>query len=780
MTERTEIAGPIDPEDAPARRSPWRRPLRIVAQVILGLGLGAVITEVMFSRRDGGAFPHVNFYVPDAELGVRLEPGASMRFQLRENPRSTIHVNSRGYRGDEWPAPDGREILVVGDSQVFGLGVGDDATFSARLAHDTRRTIINAGVPTYGPAEYLAVARELLGERKPKTVVVVLNFVNDPFELGRPNRERHAVWDGWAVRSETAPADVFEFPGRRWLFSQSHAVYALRRWLHEGDQPGGAELDDPVDLGTPSEGGLHDLVLASQSAHAETAGATKVALADIRRSFERLGKIDGELLERRDQLDQLVSRASPSEFDYLEQRIARGQPGDIVSESHSEASRSVRITAAMIREAAREREQLLAALLAKEAKKGKREAHELVAAEAALLAERVSLREKIATGVTPVPPPASIFRAYLRDFKALCDEHGAELVVVALPIDVQVDVGEWAKYGVTDGPDMTDSLLLLADLVTDARALGVRALDATAALHAAQPGAFLDHDIHMTARGHAALAEALAATLEAPVVPRLLDPAPGLPAGRSFVPSADEWSAADEVAVKGSTAAGCTTQIRREWLRVQCRRQKPRDGFVAASLREGGSPASMVMRTTDALSLVTPMTIGAPITARFVWKSVTRDLEIRWPAGADGKPRFTGTFVDATPDQPLVPTPHPAVEPLCACHETLTHERFCNEAGSADWYDHPGDCNPACSNLWGDPDLDTACAATHGDRCEDRIACVQNDPLVAPTCPTGQIHAFASNACFADLRPGPPVRHRHLHPVAGRRRVRMNEAPWRT
>jgi len=37
------------------------------------------------------------------------------------------------------------------------------------------------------------------------------------------------------------------------------------------------------------------------------------------------------------------------------------------------------------------------------------------------------------------------------------------------------------------------------------------ALDATPALAAAEPGAFLDGDIHLTPRGHRALAEALAA-----------------------------------------------------------------------------------------------------------------------------------------------------------------------------------------------------------------------------------------------------------------------------
>ena len=112
-----------------------------------------------------GAFPHANFYVPDEELGVRLEPGATMRFQLGDNPVSEIRVNADGYRGDDWPLPGKDEILVVGDSQVFGLGVEGDETFSARLAEATGRTVLNGGVPTYGPAEYAAVALEVARSR---------------------------------------------------------------------------------------------------------------------------------------------------------------------------------------------------------------------------------------------------------------------------------------------------------------------------------------------------------------------------------------------------------------------------------------------------------------------------------------------------------------------------------------------------------------------------------------------------------------------------------------
>src|SRR5690606_6518731 len=89
--------------DFDALERPWRARLRRclgrTAQLIVGLSFGLALAEAAFWLRDDGAFPHVNFYEPDPELGARLRPGASMRFRLGDNPTSTIHVNAQGFRG---------------------------------------------------------------------------------------------------------------------------------------------------------------------------------------------------------------------------------------------------------------------------------------------------------------------------------------------------------------------------------------------------------------------------------------------------------------------------------------------------------------------------------------------------------------------------------------------------------------------------------------------------------------------------------------------------------
>ncbi|WP_181233246.1 alginate O-acetyltransferase AlgX-related protein [Enhygromyxa salina] len=732
-----------EPKPKPKRK--WLRRTFISIQVLAGLVLGLVIAENVFTKRDEDAFPHVNFYVEDPELGVRLEPGATMNFRLRNNPLSTIHVNAQGYRGADWPAAGANEgeIIVLGDSQVFGLGVDDDATFSVQLAALTGRPVLNAGVPTYGPPEYLALAKELLEQRKPAMLVVTINFLNDAFEIDRPNKDRHTVWDGWAVRAEHAPAKVRQFPGRKWLYSQSHAFYAFRRWRHARGKAQLPDGEEAVDLGTPSEGRFEDLVVDSNSAHAQRDAELDQAKLALDASRTRIGKLDEELRSNRDRLDDLVREASEYEFGEFERDVARGEPGDIVDEDFGEEGRSVLLTAGLIRKAARERDAHLQRLLRKQERKGDTQAKDLIDTEAKLLAERHALRQQIANGIPLVPPPKSVFDEYIQQLQALCDEHGAELVLVALPVDVQVDASEWDKYGVSDRPDMSESLVLLRDLVDNAEQHGVRALDATDALREAEPGAFLDHDIHMTAKGHAAVGAALAARL-ATGLPVAL-PGGGLPDGLSFVPARDEWSPTEEVNVAGSTKAGCATQIEGDWLRVRCVRKDKRDGFGGLELVEGGTPATMLVHNRDGLTLTTPLTIGEPVTARFHFAKQIRELQVRWPVGDDGKPKFVGAFVDVE-GQPKADEPAAELSRLCTCYEKTAEEFWCQETyPDGEAYQ----CQESCGGLWADPALIESCTAAFSDSCGRLLSCVQNDPLTAPDCPAGSVHAFASNACFA-------------------------------
>ena len=153
----------------PAKRRGAGRWLVAALSILLGLCVGLAIAEVTFSMRDEGAFPHLNVYVADEELGVALEPRSITRLRVATNPVTEIHIGPGGFRGSALAPPSDDEILVVGDSQVFGLGVNDDETLSAVLATLLDRPVINGGVPTYGPLEYTAVVRRVLENREVPT-----------------------------------------------------------------------------------------------------------------------------------------------------------------------------------------------------------------------------------------------------------------------------------------------------------------------------------------------------------------------------------------------------------------------------------------------------------------------------------------------------------------------------------------------------------------------------------------------------------------------------------
>ncbi len=482
-------------------------------RALAGFAFGAALAEGAFAWRDRGAFPHLNVYEPDTRLGVRLRPGSTERISFAGNPVTSVRINRQGFRGADWPPPSAGETIVLGDSQVFGLGVEEDETFGAQLGRlPGAGPVLNAGVPTYGPPEYQHLLEGLAAERRPGAVVLVINLANELFEAARPNAERHAVWDGWAVRKETAPARVVRFPGRGLLFGRSHAIYALRGYWQ-------GLSAEPDDRGFASEGTWHDLVRASSEADEARALAERQAAERASARAEAADEAGQRAREAQLRLEKVFFSHYPDLAGTDEgqaYRRAHGEPVDIVitRNVYSEAARDPIRTAAILVKGAIARQQIEAAM---------RERAEGGPDEGAARAIRESLDERAAWAAWqsalrgPAPPaaPRSPLADAIARAKATCDAAGARLLVVALPLDVQVSPDEWRKYGAPP-LDMAPTAVLIDDVLAAARAAGAAALDATPALRAAEPGAFLRGDLHMTPRGHRALAGAIAAALAAP------------------------------------------------------------------------------------------------------------------------------------------------------------------------------------------------------------------------------------------------------------------------
>lgn len=703
--------------------------------VLLGLAAGLGIAEGAFRARDGGAFPHLNVYLADPELGVRLQPGATQRVAFGGNPVTRVRVNAQGYRGEDWPAPSGDEVLVVGDSMAFGLGVEEGDTFAAKLGQEMGARVANAGVPTYGPPEYEKVLAELLEKRKPKTVVYTLNLRNDAFEARRPNAERHRVWDGWAVRRENTPSAYATFPGRAWLFRDSHAVFALRQWLYF--QGGGSA----VSRGVPSEGDVRDLLDVSGKLEEARAQAREETLrrAAVREAEARYATLSATAADLHVKLlaYKTLKLGGATSSVYL---ASSAIPGDIVVPQLGEEGMPLGASVKYVREAVALRERLERELRERAlAEAGSPDSKEILRS----LEERDRLEKKLreahAAPLQIVRESLPIIDVVLRA-EALVEQKGARFVLLALPLDVMVSPAEWKKYG--EAPvDVSPARVLLDDLAAAVRDAGGTVVDPSAELAAAEPGAYLDRDPHPTAKGHLAIAKAIArglrekASTGAPRGPLL-----ALPEGRSRLPRPGDWSlVAGGYLVSGSDAAGCDTKRIREWVYVRCTKKKSGPTPAGVEVLSGGHGEALALTNAGVVSLVAPIVRGDALEARFTWlndgpqksggaPTFSKKLVIRWPA--DVVEPDAAIVKDEGPGQPA-----PAIDlsRLCACYEETSGQKSCEGMLAAP--------RPEC-------------LATYGSGpCRALMECATGWPARMPRCPEGQLNAGAELWCFTPCAP---------------------------
>jgi hypothetical protein len=150
--------------------------------------------------------------------------------------RTVVTTNSLGFRGPELRPREPRDrtrVLVLGDSFTYGVGVEDDATFSARLAaSDPGLEVLNAGVNGYATSHELLLLREVGLGVQPDLVLLAF-FWNDVTEAWRKPSPPFTLEDGRLVDPPRGPDDAslrdWPDPGRRPWLQDSRA----RRFLKD-------------------------------------------------------------------------------------------------------------------------------------------------------------------------------------------------------------------------------------------------------------------------------------------------------------------------------------------------------------------------------------------------------------------------------------------------------------------------------------------------------------------------------------------------------------------
>lgn len=158
---------------------PPRRRLRKLALAALGAGLGGLVCEAWARSNHGAPWPE---RLPLLEVEANPYRGWSMvpgqdHFTYLE----AVEVNALGLRGPEVPerVPGSLRLLCVGDSLVYGQGVGEGDTLPAHLgAHLPGAVVLNGGLRAYGTAQELGLLEEL-GPTVDPDLVLLCWYWND-------------------------------------------------------------------------------------------------------------------------------------------------------------------------------------------------------------------------------------------------------------------------------------------------------------------------------------------------------------------------------------------------------------------------------------------------------------------------------------------------------------------------------------------------------------------------------------------------------------------------
>ena len=187
---------------------------------VLGHGRGAPSSEAT-----GPTAEHYRFNGYHPLLGYDGLPNVQGRFHGQ-----TVTHNSKGNRGAEvgFEKPAGlKRVVILGDSQAWGYGVGDDETIAAQLSRllnegdAPRYQVLNLGVGGYGTDQ--AFLKYLVqGMRYAPDVVVLTVFKNDPIENAHTvywgvEKPRFYLESGRLCLGNVPPARAPGWPNNRLL-----------------------------------------------------------------------------------------------------------------------------------------------------------------------------------------------------------------------------------------------------------------------------------------------------------------------------------------------------------------------------------------------------------------------------------------------------------------------------------------------------------------------------------------------------------------------------------
>lgn len=164
----------------------------IVAPVILFVAVPLVLGELVSRWLPEPDNMNASYRQVDPKLGFSVIP--NRKYHVVSRPRNLdlrVQIGENRFR----TGPDGQtvdvaqaDVVVIGDSHVFGIGVEDDQTLPYQVERSLQQngfdaSVLNAGNPGYGIGQTLLMLRSFERLRRGAVVVVFVNPVNDLVNL---------------------------------------------------------------------------------------------------------------------------------------------------------------------------------------------------------------------------------------------------------------------------------------------------------------------------------------------------------------------------------------------------------------------------------------------------------------------------------------------------------------------------------------------------------------------------------------------------------------------
>ena len=135
-------------------------------------------------------WPNAAHLLPDENLGWTLTPNVTNHVVNHTKKFDVIYRTNKFFRqdGQDIRHVKNSDIVLIGDSHIFGFGLAENQTLSSQLhkmlsKNGDTKLVLNAGVPGYGLGQYYLRLQSLGDLAKGTLVVVYVNPLNDLVNL---------------------------------------------------------------------------------------------------------------------------------------------------------------------------------------------------------------------------------------------------------------------------------------------------------------------------------------------------------------------------------------------------------------------------------------------------------------------------------------------------------------------------------------------------------------------------------------------------------------------